>query len=59
MRYAEWRKFDTSVASQEVCAGVCKPSGLISRNDGGSLIAEGDDNVDINSETIDGKESFH
>ena len=31
------------------------PDGIIYISDGGQLIHEGDDNVDINAETIDGK----
>ena len=35
------------------------PTGIIARNEGGYLIHEGDDNIDINAETIDGKNTFH
>jgi hypothetical protein len=35
------------------------PSGIISVSGGGSLIQEGDDNVDINTETVDGKNTYH
>ncbi len=62
MTYDETRRFTTSVALQEadrIANGVYLPSGIISREDGGGLITEGDDNVDINTETIDGKETFH
>ncbi len=51
----------TSVALQEterIADGVYLPSGIISREDGGGLIIVGDDNVHINTETIDGKETF-
>ncbi len=41
-----------------IADGVSRPCGFLSR-DGGRLITEGDDNVDINTETIDGKETFH
>ena len=28
-------------------------------SEGGCLVQEGDDNVDINTETVDGKDTFH
>ena len=31
----------------------------MARNEGGNLIHEGDDHIDINAETIDGKNTFH
>ncbi len=52
----------TSVALHEaeiIADGVYWPSGILSRKDGGGLITEGVDNVDINTETIDGKETLH
>ncbi len=52
----------TSVALQEaerIADGVYRASGILSREDRGGLITEGVDNVDINTETIDGKETFH
>ena len=33
--------------------------GLIPNDEGGALIQEADDNVDHNTETIDGKETLH
>ena len=35
------------------------PTGIIARKEGGNLIHEGDDNIDINAETIDVKNTFH
>ena len=35
------------------------PHGLIATNEGGKLLQEGDDNVDINCQTVDGKGTFH
>lgn len=35
------------------------PSGIINRTNGGHFIQKGDDNVDINTETIDGKNTYH
>ena len=39
--------------------GTYIPSGVIPAADGGAFVHEGDDNVDINAETIDGKDTFH
>ncbi len=41
--------------------GVYIPNGVTSIpvSSGGKLVHEGDDNVDINTETIDGKNTFH
>ena len=39
--------------------GVYIPNGIMSCADGGHLIHEGEDNIDINAETIDGKNTFH
>ena len=35
------------------------PNGIVSYADGGHHIHEGDDNIEINAETIDGKNTFH
>ena len=35
------------------------PDGIIPIREGGGLIQEGADNIDINTETIDGKNTFH
>lgn len=35
------------------------PSRLIHKNSGGHFIKEGDDKVNINTETIDGENSYH
>lgn len=60
--YDELRRFMTAVGEkeQEKNEGqVNIPHGLIPRQEGGSLIQEGADNIDINCETIDGKGTFH
>ena len=35
------------------------PNGIVACADGGHLIHEGEDNIAINAETIDGKNTFH
>ncbi|KAK3097137.1 hypothetical protein FSP39_006702 [Pinctada imbricata] len=61
--YTEVRRFLTSVADCEIsrhCSNDTSLSaGLVPVSMGGLLIQEGADNVDINSETIDGKDTFH
>ena len=60
--YSDLRQFLTSLASDEcnfIDDGVYVPSSISPIEDGGNLIQEGDDNVDINTETIDGKNTFH
>ena len=39
--------------------GVYIPNGIVACADGGHLIHEGEDNIDINTKTIDGKNTFH
>lgn len=60
--YDELRRFTTTLAQEEmekVQSGNFIPKGIIKRSEGGALIHEGDDNIDINTETIDGKNTFH
>lgn len=60
--YDELRRFLTSLAQQEaekIQDGVYIPCGIKSAMEGGRFVHEGDDNVDINTETIDGKNTFH
>ena len=60
--YDELRHLLTSAAEEEmkrIKEGVYIPTGIIPRNEGGNLIHEGDDNIDINAEIIDGKNTFH
>ncbi|CAC5420137.1 unnamed protein product [Mytilus coruscus] len=60
--YTEFRRYLTSVANHEISrisgdryiAGGIRPI-----SEGGRLIQEGSDNIDINAETIDGKNTFH
>lgn len=40
-------------------ADVYLPRGLVPRQEGGALIQEGIDNIDINCQTVDGKGTFH
>lgn len=55
------RNFLTLAAEKELEKGVdvYVRSGLINRENGGKFIQEGDDNVDINTQTIDGKNTYH
>ena len=51
----------TSAAEVEIGTlqkGVYVPNDTVSINDGGNLILERDDNIDINAETVDGKIHF-
>ena len=60
--YDDLRRLLTSAAEEEIKRikeGVYIPTGIIARNEGGNLIHEGDDNIDINAETINGKNTFH
>ena len=62
VHYDELRRFQTAKAQgvlNQMESGVYKPQGLIPRPQGGCLIQEGDDNIDINTETIDGKNTLH
>ena len=49
----------TSLAEDEVWRINYVPSSVIPVNEGGGFIQEGDDNIDINVEAIDGKNTFH
>jgi hypothetical protein len=56
------RRFLTSVALKEedrIKEGVYVPDGIVPVCQGGCLIQEGADNIYINTETIDGKDTFH
>ena len=60
--YDELRRFLSSAAfleGQKVVNGVYAPSGLIKKDEGGEMVWEGSDNVDINTLTIDGKNTYH
>lgn len=60
--YDELRMFQTAIAEDQITRaedGVYVPPEIIPKRDGGSLIQEGDDNVDINVETVDGKNTYH
>jgi hypothetical protein len=57
--YTEIRRFLTSAANHEISksqSGLFIPNGICG---GGGFIQEGSDNVDLNTETIDGKTTFH
>ena len=59
--YSEVRRFLTSVALKEedsIKEGVYVPDGIVPVCQGGCLIQEGADNIDINTETIDGKDTI-
>lgn len=55
--YDDLRSFPTSAAERQLeeNVSVYVPSVLVHREAGGSFIQEGDDNVYINTETIDGR----
>ena len=57
----ELPKFLTAAGKHEISRTedeINVPAGILPVSDGGYLIYEGDDNVDINAETIDGKYTF-
>ena len=58
----ELRKFLTAAGKHEMSRtedGINMPAGILPVSGGGYLIHEGDDNVDVNAETINGKYTFH
>lgn len=60
--YDELRAFQTVIAEEQMSRaedGVYVPPEIIPKTEGGTLIQEGDDNVDINVETVDGKNTYH
>lgn len=60
--YDEIRLFTTSIANHEISKienDVYIPDGIVPLVDGGLLVQEGADNIDLNTETLDGKDSFH
>ena len=60
--YTEVRRFLTSAANHEISksqSGLFIPNGICLKISGGGFIQEGSDNVDLNTETIDGKNTFH
>ena len=60
--YDEVRRFLTSAATYEldkINNGVYVPSNLVQVSEGVHIVHEGDDNIDINCQTIDGKHTFH
>jgi hypothetical protein len=60
--YTAVRCYLTSIAVHEVENmenGAFAPDGIISVQEGGGLIQEGADNIDLSTETIDGKDTFH
>ena len=59
--YDEVRRYITSIAQHEISKiqdDVYVPDGITPLSEGGCLIQEGADNIDLNTETIDGKGSF-
>ena len=62
MSYDDLGRFLTSAAEVEIDKlqeAVYVPNGTVSITDGGNLVHEGDDNIDINADTVDGKNTFH
>lgn len=60
--YAEIRRYLTTIAHHEIekiTGGVYVLDGVIPIQEGGGLIQEGADSIDINTKTIDGKDTFH
>ena len=61
MSYDELRRFMTSAATEQIDhnSDVYVPPEMLPISQGGALIHEGDDNIDINTETLDGKDTYH
>ena len=59
--YDELRRFLTSAATDQLTneSDVYIPPEIIPVTQGGGFIQEGDDNIDINARTLDGKDTFH
>lgn len=59
--YDELRRFLTAIAKTEILknGNLYLPPKIISRESGGSVIHEGNDNIDIHVETLDGKNDYH
>ena len=60
--YTELRRFLPSVANHEIehiNGDLYIPSGIRPIAQGGHRIQEGSDNIDINAETVNGKNTFH
>ena len=60
--HTELHRFPTSVANHEnehINGDRYIPTGIRPITYGGHLIQEGSDNIDINTETVDGKNTFH
>ena len=60
--YGEVRRYLTSIAHHEIEKnqdGVYVPDCIIPMHQGGDLVQEGVDNIGINTETVDGKNTFH
>ena len=60
--YDEVKRYLTSLANHEIDKiknGVYIPNGIIPFTSAGCLIQEGSDNIDINTETVDRKDTFH
>ena len=56
------RRYLTSVANHEIdriSGDRYIPRGVLPISEGGHLIQEGSDNIDLNTETLDGKNTFH
>ena len=59
--YTEVRQFLTSAANHEIAKTEvsCIPYGISPKTLGGDFIQESADNIDLNTETIDGKNTMH
>ena len=60
--YTELRRNLTSVANHDIdriSGDRYIPGGILPISEGGHLIQEGSDNIDLNTETLDGKNTFH
>ena len=58
----ELRHFMTTIAQDQLSrieAGIYVHLNVINGSEGGQLIQQGADNIDINAGTIDGKNTFH
>lgn len=62
LSYDDLRRFMTAIAKDQldkIEAGTYIPPNMMPIYNGGQLVQEGADNIDINTETIDGKNTFH
>ena len=62
VKYTELRRYLTSVTNHEIdriSGDRYIPGGILPISEGGHLIQEGSYNIDLSTETLDGKNTFH